>query len=133
MFTVRKSLVAALVASAIVAPSAFAQGGPGGGGGGGGGGGATAPTQFPAADCNGSSDGPNALGAVVTIPIRDANCLSLLVSPTGITLWAVTAAPDWTFNVKRDEPDQIDVLWTNVANPALTHEYRRSQNSVRVS
>jgi hypothetical protein len=80
-----------------------------------------------------SGDGPNALGTVVTVPIRDASCLSLLVSPTGITVWAVTATPDWTFNVKRDEPDQIDVLWTNVANPALTHEYRRSQNSVRVS
>jgi hypothetical protein len=137
MLTIRNSLVAALVASAILAPSAFAQGGPGGGGGGAGGGGAgggaTVPTQFPPAACDGSGDGPNALGTVVTIPIRDANCLSLLVSPTGITVAAVTAAPGWTFNVKRDEPDQIDVLWTNVSNPALTHEYRRSQNSVRVS
>jgi hypothetical protein len=48
-------------------------------------------------------------------------------------VWAVTAAPGWTFNVKRDQPDQIDVIWTNVANPAATHEYRRSGTSVRVS
>ena len=131
MSTIRNSLVAALVAGAILAPSALAQGGPGGGGGGGGG--ATAPTAFPPAACDGSADGPNALGSVVTIPIRDANCLSLLVSPTGITPWAVTAAPGWTFNVKRDEQDRIGVVWTNVADPILTHEYRRDQNSVRVS
>ena len=68
-----------------------------------------------------------------SIACAAACCLSLLVSPTGITVSGVTAAPGWTFNVKRDQPDQIDVLWTNVANPALTHEYRRSQNSVRVS
>jgi hypothetical protein len=128
MFTVRPSLVAALAAGAILAPSALAQGGPGGGGGG-----APTPTQFPAAACDGSGDGPNALGTVVTVPIRDANCLSLLASPSGITVWAVTAAPGWTFNVKRDQPDEIDVVWTNVANPALTHEYRRSQTNVRVS
>lgn len=127
MSTIRNSLVA----GAILAPSALAQGGPGGGGGGGGG--ATAPTAFPPAACDGSADGPNALGSVVTIPIRDANCLSLLVSPTGITPWAVTAAPGWTFNVKRDEQDRIGVVWTNVADPILTHEYRRDQNSVRVS
>jgi hypothetical protein len=144
MFTVRNSFVAVLVTGAILAPSALAQGGPGGGGGGAGGGGGgggggrggggvTAPTQFPPAACDGSLDGPTTLGTVVTLPIRDANCLSLLITPTGITVSAVTAAPGWTVDVKRDQPDEIDVIWTNVANPALTHEYRRSQNSVRVS
>jgi hypothetical protein len=142
VFTVRSSVVAALVASAIFAPSALAAGGgPGGGGGGGaggggggGGGGVPTPTQFPAAVCNGSADGPNAFGSVVTVPIRDANCLSLLVSPTGITVWAVTAATGYTFNVKRDQPDNIDVIWTNAANPLLDHEYQRSPNNgVRVN
>jgi hypothetical protein len=61
------------------------------------------------------------------VPIRDANCLSLLVSPSGsISLWAVTAAPGWADNVKRAQGDQIDVIWSNVANRLLTHEYRRS-------
>jgi hypothetical protein len=128
-------LMAALVVGVtlVLAGSMSAANAAGPGGGGGGGGGAPVPTQFPAAACNGSGDGANALGTVVTVPIRDANCLSLLVSPNGITVWAVTAAPGWTFNVKRDQLDEIDVFWTNVANPALTHEYRRSQNNVRVS
>ena len=141
------ALVAALavaVALMFAGPLSVARAsGPGGGGAGGGGagGGGGAPAQtFPAAACDGSLDGPAAGATLVTIqmPVVAANCFTVLVDAArNTTLEAISAAPGWTDTVKKAEVDNLDLVWTNTANPLLTHEYRLSgvapNISIRVS
>jgi hypothetical protein len=124
MSLARKSFVAALLASAVLAPSALAKGGPGGGGAP-----PAPPTTFPPAVCFASSPAPN----VFEIPLAAGNCLSLQEAANGdITLDGISAGPGYTFDVKKNAVNEVDVIFSN-GNPLQTHEYRRSGTSVRVS
>jgi hypothetical protein len=126
MFTIRKSLVAALVAGAAFVPSALAQGGPGGGGGGGAV--PAPPTTFPGAVCA----GPNPVANVSWIPISGGNCITLQQAANGdLTLDGVSAGPGYAFTVRKAETNVIDVVFTD-GNAAQTHEYTRNGTSVRV-
>jgi hypothetical protein len=113
MFAVRRSLAVALVASAALAPSAFAKGG----GGGGGGGTTTPPVQPTPAVCDTSGDGVFSFGTISTSPVYDAGCLTLQLTNSGVALWKVTAEPDWSYDIKSSGGTQgrIDVIWTNAS------------------
>jgi hypothetical protein len=121
MFAVRRSLVVALVASAALAPSAFAKGG----GGGGGGGGSTPPVQPTPAVCDTSGDGTFSFGTISTSPVYDAGCLTLQGTDSGLALWKVTAAPGWSYDIKNSggTDGRIDVTWTN-GSTGQRHEVR---------
>jgi hypothetical protein len=122
MSLARKSFVAALLASAVLAPTALAKGGAGGGGA------APPPTTFPAAVCA----GPNPVGNVSWIPISGGNCLTLAQAPNGdLTLAGVSAGPGYTFIVRKAETNVVDVVFAN-GNAAQEHEYDRNGTSVRV-
>src|SRR5690349_22900274 len=92
MSRIRRSVVLAVALAVTAAPgTALAKGG---------GGGATPPPPAQAA-CDYSRDGVTANGTrIVTMPVSDAGCVSIVSTATTLSLYAVAPARDWTYTVK---------------------------------
>lgn len=107
MSLVRRSLVTTVALAAAVVPgTALASGG-----------GSTPPPTFTQAECDYSQDGITADGAsIVTMPVKTAGCVSLIVTATTIQLQSVSAEPGWTYTVKSNgggTNSRVDVQFVN--------------------
>jgi hypothetical protein len=112
MPAVCRCLVVALALAATLAPAAaLAKGG-----------GSTPPPPVTQAACDYSRDGSTANGAqILTMPVQDAGCVSIVSSAATLKLYAVTAAHGWTYTVKsngRGTNSRVEVQFQNPATGA---------------
>lgn len=105
---IRSALVLAVTLAATVAPgTALAKGG-----------GSAPPPPVAQAQCDHSQDGVNASGArIVTMPVNNAGCVSVISTGTTLNRYAVTPAAGWTYAIKANGGGTNSRVEVQFANP----------------